>query len=691
MRNKLYTSVIAFIFTAVLCSAETGNVFGITSLAYPDVPLNPRYGTFTGIDAVETSLYDLAVNDMVLNLEKDGTFRTGKLWGGVWTRDLCYSLILSLAHVEPAYSKESLFRKVDRLGRIIQDTGTGGAWPCSTDRAIWIPGAYELWLETGDMEFLKKIYEISARSIAADYAVAFDPSTGLMRGESSFIDWREQSYPEWMDCKDISQSECLGTNAAFVGALLSLEKMAKVLGNAEAAADYAAKATALKEAINKNFWIAEKGYYGQYLYGRNFKTLSQRSETLGEALCILWDVASPTQAQSIIANMPISQYGPTIFWPQIAAQRPYHNNGIWPFVTTFYAIAAAKAGSQSAVYKAMEANATYAAAHGTNYENRVSSDGSTNTCMNSPRQLWSIAGYMGMYRRIIFGMEYKEDGIHFSPLVPDALSGERNFNGLKYRNMILNINLIGSGSKIKFFTVDGKASENYFVPCTLSGEHNVTIELVPDSRVFDIPVNVLPYTADIAAPKAKISNNMLIWDAVEGAASYKVLHNGEFAGNAFGTSFNVSDIGEYSVIAIKADGVESFMSEPIRNYNVELEHNATKNLTERKGKQFKTEIRAPYAGEYAIDWSYSNGNGETTTQNKCSTRTMYVDGKPAGAVIFPQRGNNNWESQGWSSVVKLKLKRGSHKVELLYEDADVNMNIDTDNFMLHSVRLTRIK
>lgn len=329
MIKKLNISLLTVILAAAVCSANPDNIFGITSPVSPDVPLNPKYGTFTGIDDVETSLYNLAVNDMVLNLEKDGTFRTGELWEGVWTRDLCYSLILSLAHVEPAYSHESLMRKVDRLGRIVQDTGTGGSWPCSTDRAIWIPGAYELWLETGDMEFLKKVYEISARSIATDYTVAFDPSTGLMRGESSFIDWREQSYPRWMDCKDICQSECLGTNAVFVGALLSLGKMAKALGRSEEAAGYAAKAAALKEAINKNLWVEEKGYYGQYLYGHNFKTLSPRSETLGEALCILWDVASPAQAQSIIANMPLSQYGPTIFWPQIASEPAYHNNGIW--------------------------------------------------------------------------------------------------------------------------------------------------------------------------------------------------------------------------------------------------------------------------------------------------------------------------------------------------------------------------
>lgn len=311
--------------------------------------------------------------------------------------------------------------------------------------------------------------------------------------------------------------------------------------------------------------------------------------------------------------------------------------------------------------------------------------------MNSPRQLWSIAGYIGMYRRIIFGMEYKEDGIYFTPFIPERIAGQRSLKGLRYRNMILNIDITGCGSKITRFTVDGKASDKFFVPGTLSGEHNVKIETVPDSRVSDTPVNVLPYTADIAVPNAQIRNGMLSWASVDGAASYKVLLNGEIAGKTSGATFNASDIGEYSVIAVRADGVESFMSAPVRNYNVEFELNTTRKLSEFKGKQVKVKIRVPYTGEYAIDWCYSNGNGEITTRNKCATRSMYVDGNHAGGVVFPQRGNNNWESQGWSNSVRIKLKRGSHKVELVYSDANVNMNIDTDNAILHSLRLTRIK
>lgn len=670
------------------------NVFGLTSVAVPNPPAHPQYGTFTGIDDFETSLYNLALHNMFEDIEEDGTFRTGVLWGGVWTRDVSYSIILSLAHIEPTVSKESLLRKVDRLGRIIQDTGTGGAWPVSIDRQIWTVAAYELWLETGDEAWLKQIYDICSRSIRDDYATAYNKESGLFRGESSFIDWRWQSYPAWVDCKDICQSECLGTNAAFVGALKSLAGMAEALGLEAEAKDYTAKADALSQAINDNLWMADKGYYAQYRYGRNYRVVSPRSETLGESLCIMFGIASPEQAKSIIKNMPISQYGPTIFWPQIAGAFSYHNNAVWPFVTSYYAIASSIAGSHSGIYAAMNANAEYAALHGTNYENRVSSDGSIDTATNSPRQLWSLAGYMGTYRRIILGMSYGPEGITFSPDIPAQLKGERSLTGVKYRNMTLDITVSGEGNVVKSFSLDGEEKENAFIPATLEGQHTVAIEMAAAEDFEDIPVSVESYTEDCAIPAvAFISKKMISWEAIEGADHYKVLCNGIVLDeNVTNTAFAAVKPGEYAVIAVKPDGVESFMSEPVSNYKKVFTFPAdSTEIAMAPGVQYTITVKLPRRGKYAIDWLYSNGNGEIETQNKCAVRTMTVDGKVCDAIVLPQRGLDDWESQGWSNTAQIKLRRGRHTIELTYPEENINMNIDEDRAILHAVRFTLIK
>ncbi len=56
--------------------------------------------------------------------------------------------------------------------------------------------------------------------------------------------------------------------------------------------------------INNHLWMEDRGYYGQYLYGRNSMILSPRSETLGEALCILFGIAPEERATRITASVP---------------------------------------------------------------------------------------------------------------------------------------------------------------------------------------------------------------------------------------------------------------------------------------------------------------------------------------------------------------------------------------------------
>ena len=256
-----------------------------------------KYGVFKGNSTLETALYNLAVDEMVNNIEKDGTLRTGALWGGVWTRDVSYSAILSLSYMVPENVMTSLKVKIDELGRIIQDTGTGGSWPCSSDRVIWAVAAWKVYLATGDVQWLRKAYSVVLKSLESDHHALYDSKTGLYRGESSFIDWRQQSYPLWMQPADIYMSECLGTNVVYAKVFETVASMAGELGEKSVAKEYRGRAADLRKAINDNFWLSDKGYYGSFLYGRNSLIQSGRSETLGESLAILWDVADSDMQQ----------------------------------------------------------------------------------------------------------------------------------------------------------------------------------------------------------------------------------------------------------------------------------------------------------------------------------------------------------------------------------------------------------
>jgi uncharacterized protein YyaL (SSP411 family) len=134
-----------------------------------------------------------------------------------------------MAYLQPQIAMNSLMRKVSKSKKIIQDTGTGGAWPVSTDRMVWAVAAWEIYKATGNKDWLDYAYQVIKNSIEDDFSTIYDPVTGMVKGESSFLDWREQTYPKWMQPADIFESECLGTNAVHFQANIILSKMAAKL------------------------------------------------------------------------------------------------------------------------------------------------------------------------------------------------------------------------------------------------------------------------------------------------------------------------------------------------------------------------------------------------------------------------------------------------------------------------------
>ena len=127
----------------------------------------------------------------------------------------------------------------------------------STDRVVWIFAAWEIYKVTGDEEWLKYAYNVARNSIEDDRLVALDRSVGLMHGEQSYLDWREQSYPKWMQPKDIYESMCLGTNILFAQSFFILAEMGDILG---VSTDYMEQGKRIKDAINQNLWQEDKGF-----------------------------------------------------------------------------------------------------------------------------------------------------------------------------------------------------------------------------------------------------------------------------------------------------------------------------------------------------------------------------------------------------------------------------------------------
>jgi hypothetical protein len=196
---------------------------------------------------------------------------------------------------------------------------------------------------------------------------------------------------------------------------------------------------------------------------------------------------------------------------------------------------------------------------------------------------------------------------------------------------------------------------------------------------------------------------------------------------------------EYAVLAVSPEGYRGYMSEPVRFYShsdtYEVEDYAlvfdptrktvkesvgtgsgVVNSTQEESTTVPTlagadisgatgkvsmitrndnilitipvEVKAD--GRYAIDWRYANGSGPITTENKCATRLLKVNGETIGVSVFPHRGADEWNNWGWSNPVVTNLKKGKQVITLEFDSHVENMNITVNQALLDQMRLTKI-
>jgi hypothetical protein len=671
------------------------------------------------------ALYNMALDEMANAVEPDTTLRTGKEWAGVWTRDVSYSIILSMAYMQPEASKISLMKKVNASGQIIQDTGSGGAWPISTDRLVWIVAAYEIYKVTGDKDWLRQVYPISVRSLDKDAETTLGHSG--IKGETSFIDWREQSYPRWMQTVDISQSEAFGTNMVYIAALRAVSKMAAQLGDKSEATRFNEFADAITCNVDDQFWMEDKGYYGMYTYGRDRKMLNPRAETLGLSLSILFDIATPEKQKQISENNPITPFGPAIFYPQIADMPSYHNNALWPFVASYWALAEAKVGNEQGFLEGLGSVYRPAALFCTNKENFNLDNGDIYTELNSSNMLWSLSGNIALTTRGLFGIHFEEDGLLIKPFVPEILAGNRTLDNFKYRNATISITVNGFGNSVKTITLNGKALDPTKVISAkqLNGNCKIVVEM-DNQPIPEMAVNHVNNVKAPLTPIARLSNdpelngegvpvnNLLQWNPIEYIARYEVYYNGEKVADTRETSYPALQPGEWQVIGVAGDGTQSFASEPLSNrpatiYQFEKETTAVSSSevsympnesivgytgagfveTDKSRGAVKVKVEIPEDGVYTFALRYANGNGPVNTENKAAIRTMTLNGQIMGTWVLPQRGVGNWNDWGMSNVITQPLEKGIFEIGIEYLPQDENMNISTNHALLDHLRIER--
>lgn len=628
-------------------------------------------------------------------------FETGANWHYVWTRDTAYAVHSSVAFFEPQKSKNSLRFKISERKstagggnmQIVQDTGSGGSWPVSTDRVVWALGAAETLknLEGSDYNsFLSESYEAIKNTLEADRQHVFDENDGLYRGEQSFLDWREQTYPQWtaQNTKHIGMSKTLSTNVLHYMAMEIASEMASELGRTDEAAQFASQAANLKNAIKSAFYLADrKTFSTMKTTFLDYSSVDKR-DLLGEALTILSGVAENNQSTEIIAEYPVTEAGPAVIFPQEPDTKIYHNRAIWPFVTSYGLRAAAKAGNDKFYENAFMSLVRGAAFNLSNMENfeftTLSAwyDDATfphlsGPEVNSRRQLWSVAGFLSMVIDSIFGREQTLKTLWFSPKIPVELrntffagSSEIVLKNLKFKGKTIELKIIlpqknkeNSGFyTLKTLKLDGVGKTVPFTVSDLKSESKIEMELELSDEsgtlnLVDCSANPNKCWAPLPATNVSVALDGkrlgITFTASGNAVSYNVYRDGKKVKENL-TELSWRDDYEnpdyvhnsycYSVSAVNSEGWESHHSDPVcywgENYErTKLQFSAVSSedaANEYRFDQFATHFdhNKPHFGDWGVpDAVLSVSNIKPKDSGTYLISLEYGSGRPINTGI----------------------------------------------------------
>ena len=653
-------------------------------------------------------------------------FETGAKWHYVWTRDTAYATDLAMGLLDPERAMNSLLFKLSERRvspnpagpvqagpEIVQDTGSGGSWPISTDRVTWALGAWKVlqYLHGEERQsFRDQAYDAIVTTIENDRKAIYDPSDGLYRGEQSYLDWREQTYPRWMatEVVHIGMSKALSTNVVHYAILDIAAALAEEKGDHEARNKYRGWADKLSKDIDRAFWLKNVGLYSTMKTTELDPVAVEKYDFLGESLAILKGIASPGKAASILENYPHSEAGPPVIWPQLPNIPIYHNRAIWPLVTA-YSLRAAKVAKNDAV---VDHNVTslvrLAALNLSNMENFEFLSGQhtlldgpyTGPVINSQRQLWSVAGYVSMVLDTLFGLESTQEAIRFQPFITrqlrNTLFANANTLTLKrfpYRGKTLTV-------EIKLPARDGQDGGYYKVAgAVLNGrsirdswirerdlravDNRLVIQLAhqrdPNSRINVVQVadykNLTeeevraiwaPHEPEIVSiTKTQDGRLKLTLDSKgEQDVVFNIYRNGEpYASGVTTTEWIDPDSGAATMPGkiqsfTPDNGLISNASAPVNEHgrwHYAFWGNPTDELLTRP-------FRVDQSGKHYVQIVYGNALNSINTGITAATKWVEIRDRASGAiagqgaVTMPHR--TNWDDWGDSSLLPVSLQAG---------------------------------
>lgn len=625
---------------------------------------NNRYPTYQSGQMLVDALYNMAIDniDRGLRLRQQST-------------ELCYSVMLSLAYLAPQKSM-SMLRAMVSGGKIVQPGSGRLQWPVVSGGLAWTSAAW-VYNVTGDKAWLRYAYKVASASVETMSRVALDRETGLVGGGAPYACANANYYPGWMNGKDVFESQSLYVNLMFQHTCHLLDEMGDELDEAN---DYGTMAERMKDALNHTLWSESRGRYVQYVYGGAHSVQSPYIDNMGQALSILWDIADDDRAQTLIEETPITNYGiPTMYPRQQGASGA---SAVHPLAQALWNLAAMKVDNENMLRRGLGAMYRLQAL---SCHTSAMCDPATGLATGSADPLSGAAGNAAMVFRVFAGMRFMPDGIEFDPLVPACFTGEKQIKGFRYRRATLDITIEGSGNDIDVMKIDGKATDDNFVPSDLTGRHTVIIRL-KDSGGQSGKVTMATHMAELPAAPA------VLWNFQRCAIvnkrpsqGYRMLIDGRVAYTVTDTTFAMpvlprQGVSTLSLAAVNKYGM-GFTSRPYTyapavatataagatagTHLVPAERAAAFIETSTSvNPTLKLTVDVDKAGTYVMDVRYANGD----ELGRCALRTVWANSHEQGTLVMPCRGRGQWMSTGLSSMIAVELLKGRNTLQFTVTD-----------------------
>jgi len=449
---------------------------------------------------VNTAYY-IAVSDLIANIRpfSSGLLETEKpvIIAGIgyhepWTRDAAINTINAGGILFPEEARNTLISVLKKEDNKVLIAGE--YW----DAIIWTWGAWQYYIYTGDKGFLKIAFEATKNSLEYFENSEFDSTDNLFRGAACYGDG-VSAYPDIYashgesgiitfatECKDKCVDngvgipmKALSTNCLYYYAYVIADYMASELNEQLV---FSEKANRMKDAINKNFWMSEKGYY-RYLVD-DFGGCDY-FEGIGNSFAILFDIADDLQKKSILKNSPVTSNGIACVYPSFnryLSEGGYgrHSGTVWPHIQAFWSDAAFRNKDYEITHQEFGNLTKFACRDGFFAEIYHPDTGEIYGGLQEKfkggiiewdsvkKQTWSATGYLHIIFTNIIGMDFKKEGVYIKPVLPPEIN-YIELKGLKIRNMTVNISIKAENSKT--------AEKSVFIPYT-ADEQNIEIIII---------------------------------------------------------------------------------------------------------------------------------------------------------------------------------------------------------------------